>query len=47
MLEEYPRLIRGTNKAYTLETERAAEYYSRLGYQIVFIDYNVYHPDNE
>ncbi|CAD8131686.1 unnamed protein product [Paramecium pentaurelia] len=46
-LEEYPRLIRGLHKVYTVETERAAEYFSKLGYQIVFIDYNVYHPDTE
>ncbi|CAD8170424.1 unnamed protein product [Paramecium pentaurelia] len=46
-LDEYPRLIRGLHKVYTIETERAAEYFSRLGYQVVFIDYNVYHPDNE
>ncbi|CAD8174578.1 unnamed protein product [Paramecium octaurelia] len=46
-LEEYPRLIRGLHKVYTVETERAVEHFSRLGYQVVFIDYNVYHPDNE
>ncbi|CAD8086925.1 unnamed protein product [Paramecium sonneborni] len=46
-LEEYPRLIRGLEKIYTVDTERSAEYFSRLGYQIVFIDYNVYHPDSK
>ncbi|CAK76788.1 unnamed protein product (macronuclear) [Paramecium tetraurelia] len=44
-LEEYPRLIRGLDKVYTAETERAVEQFSKLGYQVVFIDYNVYHPD--
>ncbi|CAK81599.1 unnamed protein product (macronuclear) [Paramecium tetraurelia] len=47
LLEEYPRLIRGLHKVYTVETERAVEHFSRLGYQVVFIDYNVYHPDTE
>lgn len=46
-LEEYPRLIRGLNKVHTVDTERAADYFSKIGFQVVFIDYNVYHPDNE
>ncbi|CAD8092162.1 unnamed protein product [Paramecium sonneborni] len=46
-LEEYPRLIKGLEKVHTFETERAAEYFQRLGYQIIFIDYKVYHPDSE